>query len=439
MALKEMPEFGISQVQIVGLLALSLVAVVVVPNLATGLLGFGFWLFLVSRLANWREAVVVSLVFACVLASSREPGLQYWKMLRLLPAGLAGIEALRILRSETQAFRRRQLGWLVTILLCTGIPALLSENARAGLFETTLLGSIWVILMIVGTRPGIEGESNRGVWLMRVGMAVVGASIAATLIKPDVAWLSGRWRGILGNPNELSHWWLFIFVLVMMTVQMGRRQRVMWLGLTAALFLLTGTRGALLAALFAWVGTWLAPTSGTTKRVGVFVAASLGVLGILFIGKDDKDGSLASLFPEQIIRSETIDTAGGRTVAWSHALEEIKSEPWFGQGGGYEERYFSSRYSFFAMQNHQGLSHNSWLAFAMNYGVPAALALIISLLIRLGMFRQRAVLILLPACVISTFVEGWLTAPLNALSPMMFLVAGWFESQATETKNCPQR
>ena len=433
MALKEMPNPGISQVQIVGLLTLSLIAVVVVPNLATGLLGFGFWLLLVSRLANWREAVVAALVLACVLASSREPGLQYWKTLRLFPAGLVGVEAMRILRSEPQAFRRRQLGWLVTIVLCTGIPALLSENARAGLFETTLLGSVWVILMIVGTRPSVAGESNRGVWLMRIGMAVVLASIAVTLIKPDVVWLNGRWRGILGNPNELSHWWLFIFVLVMMTVQMGRRQSVKWLGLTAALFLITGTRGALLAALFAWAGTLVASTSGTLKRVGVFVAAALGVLGMLFIGKDHEDDSLVAFLPEQIIRSETIETAGGRTVAWSHALEEIKSEPWFGQGGGYEERYFSSRYSFFAMQNHQGLSHNSWLAFAMNYGVPAALALIFSLLIRLGMFRQRAVLILLPACVISMTVEGWLTAPLNALSPMMFLVAGWFKSQATET------
>ena len=69
------------------------------------------------------------------------------------------------------------------------------------------------------------------------------------------------------------------------------------------------------------------------------------------------------------------------------------------------------------MQNHQGLSHNSWLAFAMNYGVPAALVLICTLMIRLGMFKQRAALILLPACMVSMTVEGWLTAPLSALSP----------------------
>ena len=43
MALKEMPAFGISQVQILGLLTISLIAVVVVPNVATGLVGIGFF------------------------------------------------------------------------------------------------------------------------------------------------------------------------------------------------------------------------------------------------------------------------------------------------------------------------------------------------------------------------------------------------------------
>ena len=50
MASTEMPAFGISQVQILGLLTISLIAVVVVPNVATGLLGLGLWLFLVSML-----------------------------------------------------------------------------------------------------------------------------------------------------------------------------------------------------------------------------------------------------------------------------------------------------------------------------------------------------------------------------------------------------
>ena len=162
MASKEMPGFGISQVQFVGLLALSLIGVVVVPSLATGLFGFAFWLFVVSRHFNWREAVVAALVLTCALASTRDPGLQYWKTLRLIPAALLGLEALRILRREDQAFKRRQIGWLVTIVLSTGLPALLSENAKSGLFETALLGIVWVVMMILSTHRNSESQRQRG-------------------------------------------------------------------------------------------------------------------------------------------------------------------------------------------------------------------------------------------------------------------------------------
>ena len=148
---------------------------------------------------------MAALVLACVLASTRESGLQYWKTLRLVPAALAGLEALRILRREDRAFKRRQIGWLVTIVLCTGLPALLSEDARSGLFETALLGIIWVVLMILGTHQGSEGERHRGEMLLTLGIVVLAASVAVSILKPEVAFLNARWRGIFGNPNELSH------------------------------------------------------------------------------------------------------------------------------------------------------------------------------------------------------------------------------------------
>ena len=77
----------------------------------------------------------------------------------------------------------------------------------------------------------------------------------------------------------------------MMTADLGRRQRVMWLGLTAVLFLMSGTRGALFAALLtAWAGTLLAATSGTyVKPVQYKIAGwasrcrGIGPVGHLFL------------------------------------------------------------------------------------------------------------------------------------------------------------
>ena len=76
------------------------------------------------------------------------------------------------------------------------------------------------------------------------------------------------------------------------------------------------------------------------------------------------------------------------------------------------------------MQNHQGLSHNSWLAFAMNYGIPATLLLFFVLLSRLGLTNRNVLFVGLLPFLVSFSVEGWLTAPMSASSPILFFVGG---------------
>lgn len=436
MDVQEMPRGGISQVQLVGLLTMSLVAVVIAANLFTGLLGLAFWLFVVARFANWREAVVTCFAFSCVLASSREPGLQYWKMLRLIPAALVALEALKIFQLERQHFRRRHIFWLATIVLCTGIPAILSDNARDGLFETALLGSMWFVLMILGTHQTPTGSKHRVQILLLLGSVVAISSSLVSFVVPEIGFLKGRWRGVFGNPNEFGHWWLFIFVLALFHVRGNGRSSMIWVGATVVILLLTGTRGALLGAVVAGMGSVL---EHALQRKTILASAFFGIsaVGALVVAIQYEPWAIQEdLLPKQLVRSETISSGGGRTIAWQHALEEIYMEPWFGQGGGYEQRYFKTRYTFFAGQNHEGASHNSWIAFAMNYGIPGGTLLILSLLIRLNLASRSARLVYLPAIVISLTVEGWLTAPMSASSPLLFLVGGYLgHGTAIESEN----
>ena len=100
-------------------------------------------LLLWKRWADWREAVVALFIVACVLASSRFGGLQYWKMLRLGFAGLVFIEAIRTLRELPLELRRGSLTFTALVAVCTGIPALLSSHVMDGLEEMVLLSSMW--------------------------------------------------------------------------------------------------------------------------------------------------------------------------------------------------------------------------------------------------------------------------------------------------------
>ena len=155
--------------------------------------------------------------------------------------------------------------------------------------------------------------------------------------------------------------------------------------------------------------------SSTMSR---WLLVAVGIFALVAVSTE----SLLGFLPERVTRRDTLAVGGGRMVAWEHAVDQIEEQPWFGEGGGAEERFFKENRSFFAAQNHQGLSHNSWLAYAMNFGIPATLLLIFSLLSRLGLLQRRLLLIGLLPLVSSFTVEGWLTAPMSASSPMLFFV-----------------
>ena len=151
---------------------------------------------------------------------------------------------------------------------------------------------------------------------------------------------------------------------------------------------------------------------------------ALVVVAGLFLVSAVSFETIVQRLPEQVVREDSLNEGGGRLLAWEHAVRQIKMRPWFGWGGGAEERYFTENYAYFALQNHQGLSHNSWLAFAMNYGIPATIGLLFVLLSSLGLVRRPLLIVGLLPFVVSLTLEGWLTAPMNASSPMLFFVGG---------------
>ncbi len=375
-----------------------------------------------KRWSDWREAVVALFILACVLASSREAGLQYWKTLRLFYAGLVVLEAVRQFRKTPFSLRSGSIGLLLVVLLGTGIPAMLSEHVLEGVEETVLLSSMWWAMIVLGRVETMSDSRRRLLTLVHLGLMVVLVSIAGRFGTYELCHLNGRFRGIFGNPNEFSHWWLSLFVLgLVASKNLKNRRAIAIVAFTAVLFFWSGTRGALLAALLSLGGWWLQrkPSSMVGQMTKVFV-----VVGGLFLATVVSMESIVERLPEQMVREENLNEGGGRLLAWEHALDQIKMRPWFGWGGGAEERYFTENYSYFALQNHQGLSHNSWLAFAMNYGIPATIGLFLVLFSNLGLIRRPLFIVGLLPFVVSLTVEGWLTAPMSASSPMLFFIGG---------------
>lgn len=403
-----------------------MLGMLLVPSAATGIILSSVMLILWKRKAGWREAVVAMFVVACVLASSRAGGMQYWKSLRLVFAALIFVEALRAFREMPTMNRRSSVGFVLMMVLCTGMPAVFSEYVAEGIEVSILLSFMWWAMLVLGRIHHRGDATQRFITLMHVGMLVALVSLFVRFWNFELGHLNGRFRGIFGNPNEFSHWWLGIGVLGLLGSENLKNVRTFFLLAATVLFYYwSGTRGAL-AAFVLSVGGWLSlhiPQSFASQMTKVLLAGAV-ILAMTTVSTN----VLLDVLPDRVMRQESFGEGGGRLLAWEHAWHQIIEQPWVGAGGGAEERYFTSNYRYFANQNHQGLSHNSWLAFAMNFGIPATLVLFFMLLWRLGLM-QRSLFIMGSLPLIFSFtVEGWLTAPMSASSPMLFFVGGLLAS-----------
>jgi len=397
-------------------------AAVALPSMVTGVAALAVVGRAIGRKWGALNGVWAALLLACVLASSREVGLQYWKFLRFLPAGLLCVHAVRTFKQATPAERTGTLRFAGTVLAVALVAAAFSLFPEDALFEAVLLAVLWPVMAVCAHVDEEQDIRGREATVLCLAAAVLLVSAGAAVFRPEGAELHGRFRGIFGNPNELSHWWLLVFVVVgIRGLRVGNAAYLAAVATTAALLFFTGTRGALIGVVLSVLGYVL-------TRLQVRPAVGWGLL--LFVSAwalaapDTFLNPAKRWLPESLVREETVELGGGRLVAWEFGWSEVMKEPWVGHGGGYEERIYRAFEEELSLQNHQGFSHNSWLAFAINFGIPGGTLMMLALLYRLKLLGASLALIALPPVLTSWAVEGWLTAPLSASSPLFFAVAG---------------
>ena len=420
-------------VQLVLVQSLCLAGIMLLQHVVSSVVLSAVFFFSWQRRFGRREAVIALFCLSCVLASSRLPGLASWKTLRLVPASLLMLEAMNIFRSMDQIFRRRILRWGALIVALTALPALVSDFVLEGLKETLLLSTMWPIMATVAISLDESEFLKRLQSLIHLAAAVLLASMLVHLLNEDISMLKGRFRGVFGNPNEMSHW-LVPFALTMLAPSMDMPSKVKWGAIagTCFLFFVTGTRGAMLALILAVLGVWLIHAVAKRWLANVVLVAGFAVVIVSQIG----DYSAINQFvPERFVRNESMMEGGGRMIAWSHAWDEIQKRPFWGGGGGFEHRYFSENYRYFSMLDHEGMSHNSLIAFAMNFGLLSSGVLVLSLFSILGLMKGDLRMYAAPALLFSLCVEGWLTAPMSASSPALFFVAGVLSRAQSQSVN----
>lgn len=267
-----------------------------------------------------------------------------------------------------------------------------------------------------------------------VGLLIWAAALiylASVLVMPftAISYLpgSGRFRGVLGNPNTIG---LLSFIFVPLVLWRALRYNSKWdyalLGVILLTLLLSASRNGFVSATTGALcvllrGSW-------SRRWKTFAGMALLVPVLLLlrsghVASDAASNGDASLFSR--FDSSQLASGSGRVEGWDYAMPLIQKEPITGYGFGTEEFIFKDVASLF--KEHFGdYIHNSYLGISYQLGYPGAVLLFGPLFWLCGQQLTRssrgktslddALLGVLLGGLVAAFFESWIYSVGNGFS-----------------------
>jgi len=147
--------------------------------------------------------------------------------------------------------------------------------------------------------------------------------------------------------------------------------------------------------------------------LGVIIVSSFGIIGLI---------ELVGL--GETLEVHTLEGGAGRFLAWTHAIEAVKENPWLGKGFHYDVHYFRVHAEVLYKLGHSGGSHNSYIAFMMNVGIIglcAFLFFLISLFRKIKGGGKRFIVPYFFLLMMSTNFEAWLASSINYITIFFYL------------------
>ncbi len=396
--------------------------------------------------------LVLMLAETSYLTENRSANIARWSLLALL-------SALNLIRPKRQLRSRKPLsvdGMAVVFLVFAAASALYSIAPSLTLLRTGTVLLLYVaVFWTVWNYANAAGQDRVTDTLIMAASLILVAGVAASIL-PSVAgseaatgaWMGGRFRGIMANPNAIGM--MGILFLPLVVSRFMRRRRTLDLGLLALIVgtvVLSGSRNGVLAASISVLYLLL---RSRAWKAGLALAAVTAVLYLAmtsYLSFQDVavTQGIARLAPDEALR-----TGGGRVEAWQVALPLIQQQLVFGHGFGTEELIFRGM----KFHLHVGAYvHNSYLGIAYQLGLVGAALLflpLIGLLISrqfakehsIRMFGYEAMLL---GGIAASFLESWIYSVGNAFAfpfwicVMLLLRAARLPSAERDTTQPPRQ
>lgn len=245
---------------------------------------------------------------------------------------------------------------------------------------------------------------------------------------PSIVYIeTGRYRGVMGNPNGIGLYCVLAYIIFFVINKFypelfTKNMQLVFLFAIILTIYFCASRNAIISIVMFLIFQrffYLSPFLGfilflTIAAVFQIVSANIKEIVLAL--------NLGSLF-----RVGTLESGSGRYIAWEFAWKQIQKNFFIGKGFAYNEYFMRRNYKMLQKMGHQGGIHNSFLTFWMDQGLVGLLIYLrsfILMFIKAAKKTKYSFPIMFTVSFTAVF-ESWLVGSLSAyafLSVFIFTV-----------------
>jgi len=376
---------------------------------------------LLMKKREMYEELLIGFLFILILSDSFEQSLVFAKSLKNIYISLLAIFVLFDLKSFQplnklyKIFIPFFLFSVFTMLLSIGEPFFFTS-----LQKTVSYGLTFIIIPNYIVKIYREQGEDFFKRLVYFSIAVLIIGFILKYTSPNIAYLgeSGRYKGVLGNPNGLGIYCFLLFIIIFILNDFypqlfSKQEYMLFIAMIVYSLILSGSRNSLIAILLFFLFQRffsLSPFLGFILFLIFLIVAE--------IINNNLTNIILSLGLGDFFRLNTLKEAGGRYIAWDFAWKQIQHNFFIGKGFAYDEYYMGVQYKELSILGHQCCVHNTFLSFWRAQGL---IGLLIYLRSYILMFIKAAkkTKYAFPVMFSITFTamfESWLLASLSAFA-----------------------
>lgn len=393
-------------------------------------------LFMLRRQERTEE-MLIGFLFILILSDSYETHLHFAKSLKNVYVSMLAL-FLFIDSGEFQPLNSIYKSFFPFFLIAM-FCLLFTESFGVSVQKTISYFLMYLIIPNYLVRLYRENgpEVLRNIVFFMLTIMIIG--IVAIVVAPSLAYTSGRYRGLLGNPNGLGLFcflsFLFFYVVKHAHKELfTRSQEVLIYAVVVLSLVLTGSRNSIIGV---FMFLFFQRFYKMSPLIGFMVVIVVGYLAEV-IG-NNLPAIISSLGLGDFFRVKTLNDGSGRYIAWSFAWKAVQQNIFIGKGFAYDEFYMHKNWDELSRLGHQGGVHNTFLTFWLDTGLIGLLAFLWGYFVTFLRAAKRNPLTM-PIMFVVTFTaffESWLVGSLNPHTIIFLMILAVISDDAFYTERVP--